>query len=109
MTYLHAFSRAWHGRHVFASSFDWFIWLFTAVVIGQSNYFGFGFTTLKWKPLYIAKVFERIINDNDLLATYQSGFRSVHITLTSLLEATDSCFVKKDNGLINSVIFTDWN
>ena len=21
-------------------------------MIGQSNYFGFGFTTLKWKPLY---------------------------------------------------------
>ena len=25
---------------------DWFIELFTTVVIGQSNYFGFGFTTL---------------------------------------------------------------
>ena len=46
MTYSHAFSRAWHGRHVFASSSDWFIGLFTTVVIGQSNYFGFGFTTL---------------------------------------------------------------
>ena len=34
-----------HGRHVFASSSDWFIGLFTTVVIGQSNYFGFGFTT----------------------------------------------------------------
>ena len=29
---------------VFASSSDWFIALFTPVVIGQSNYFGFGFT-----------------------------------------------------------------
>ena len=37
MTYSHAFSRAWHGRHVFASSSDWFIGLFTTVVIGQSN------------------------------------------------------------------------
>ena len=44
--YSHAFSRAWHGRHVFASSSDWFIGLFTTVVIGQSNYFGFSFTTL---------------------------------------------------------------
>ena len=26
--------------------------LFTSVVIGQSNYFGFGFTTLNWKSLY---------------------------------------------------------
>ena len=45
--YSHAFSRAWHGRHVFALSSDWFIGLFTTVVIDQSNYFGFGFTTLK--------------------------------------------------------------
>ena len=64
MTYSHAFSRAWHGRHVFASSSDWYIGLFTIVEIGQSNYFGFGFTTLncasdqhyqniiKRKPLY---------------------------------------------------------
>ena len=40
-------SRAWRQLHVFASSFDWFIALFISVVIGQSNYFGFGFTTLK--------------------------------------------------------------
>ena len=46
-TYSYALSRAWHGRRVFASSSDWFIGLFTTVVIGQSNYFGFGFTTLK--------------------------------------------------------------
>ena len=52
MTCVHAFSRAWHGRHAFASSSDWFIGLFTTVVIGQSNIFGFGFTTLKWNPLY---------------------------------------------------------
>ena len=25
---------------------------FTSVAIGQSNYFGFGFTTLNWKPVY---------------------------------------------------------
>ena len=31
--------------HVFASSSDWFIGLFMTVEIGQSNYFGFGFTT----------------------------------------------------------------
>ena len=32
--------------HVFASSFDWFTGLSVSFVIGQSNYFGFGFTTL---------------------------------------------------------------
>ena len=30
---------------------DWLVVLFTSVAIGQSNYFGFGFTTLNWKPL----------------------------------------------------------
>ena len=53
VTYSHAFSRAWRQLHVFASSSDWFIGLFTTVVIGQGNYFGFGFTTLSWKVLYI--------------------------------------------------------
>ena len=36
---------------VFASNSDWLVVLFTSVAIGQSNYFGFGVTTLNWKPL----------------------------------------------------------
>ena len=48
-TCLHAFSCAWLQLHVLASSSDWFIGLFTTVVIGQSNYFGYGFTTLIMK------------------------------------------------------------
>ena len=42
----HAFSRAWRRSHAFASSSDWSSVLFTLFVIGHSNYFGFGFTTL---------------------------------------------------------------
>ena len=45
--FLHDFSRAWCQLLVFASSSDWLIGLFTIAVIGQSDYFGFGFTTLK--------------------------------------------------------------
>ena len=63
----------------------------------------------------VAKVFEKIIsdqffgylNDNDLLVSCQSGFRSLHSTLTSLLEASNSWSVNIDNGLINGVIFID--
>ena len=63
----------------------------------------------------VAKVFERIIydqffkylNDNDLLVNCQSGFRSLHSTLTFLLEASNSWSVNIDNGLINGVIFID--
>ena len=48
MTWSHVFTRAWRRLHVFASNSDWFIALFTCALIGQSNYFGFGFgfTTL---------------------------------------------------------------
>ena len=63
----------------------------------------------------VAKVFEKIIydqlfkylNDNNLLVNCQSGFRSLHSTLTSLLEASNSWSVNIDNGLINGVIFID--
>ena len=44
----HAFSRAWRQLRVFSSSTNWLIVLFTSVVFGQRNYFGFGFTTLNW-------------------------------------------------------------
>ena len=63
----------------------------------------------------VAKVFEQIIydqffgylHDNDLLVSCQSGFRSLHSTLRSLLEASNSWSVNIDNGLINGVIFID--
>ena len=63
----------------------------------------------------VAKVFERIIydqflkylNDNYLLVNCQSGFRSRHSTLTSLLKASNSWSVNIDNSLINGVIFID--
>ena len=48
---LHQKSHVWTELlHVFASNSDWFIALLASVVIGQRNYFGFVFTTLK-KPL----------------------------------------------------------
>ena len=35
-----------YSSNVLTSSSDWLIALFTTVVVGQSNYFGFGTTTL---------------------------------------------------------------
>ena len=63
----------------------------------------------------VAKLFEKLVheqlynylNDNDLLANCQSGFRSLHSTLTALLEATENWPLNIDNGLINEVIFID--
>ena len=42
-----------------------------------------------------------------LLNSSQSGFRSLHSTLTALLEKNDSWCVNIDRGLLNGVIFID--
>ena len=44
-TYLHVFSRAWRRLHVSALRSDWYIGLSASIVVGQSDYFGFGFTS----------------------------------------------------------------
>ena len=40
---------------------DWFIALFAPVVIGLSNNFGFGFSTVIWKPLYVASMIQPLV------------------------------------------------
>ena len=63
----------------------------------------------------IAKVFERIVCDQlynflsneDIISTHQLGFRSLHSTLTALLEATDNWVFKIDRGNVNAVVFLD--
>ena len=63
----------------------------------------------------VSKIFEKIVfdqlnkyfNDNNLLTSCQSGFRSLHSTMTALLEATNSWSVNIDNGLVNEVVFID--
>ena len=46
------FSRASSELQVIATNCDWFIALPAPVVIGRSNCFGFGFSTVIWRPLY---------------------------------------------------------
>ena len=63
----------------------------------------------------VAKVFERVVYDqlyhylaeNCIISPYQSGFRSLHCTVTALLKATDSWAMKIDRGLVNAVVFLD--
>ena len=63
----------------------------------------------------VAKVFERIIydqlyaylNDNNLISCRQSGFRSLHSTVTALLQATDNWAHNIDTGNVNAVVFLD--
>ena len=63
----------------------------------------------------IAKVFEKIVYDQlysfltkeDVISKQQSGFRSLHSTVTALLEATDSWAFNIDRGNVNAVVFLD--
>ena len=63
----------------------------------------------------VAKVFEQIIydqlyhylNENNLLSRHQSGFRSLHSTVTALIEATDNWSLNIDRGFVNAVVFLD--
>ena len=63
----------------------------------------------------VAKVFERIVydqlynflNSEEIISKQQSGFRSLHSTVTALLEVTDSCAFNTDRGYVNAVVFLD--
>ena len=63
----------------------------------------------------VAKVFERIgydqlynfLNSEEIISKQQSGFRSLHSTVTALLEATDSWAFNIDRGYVNAVVFLD--
>ena len=53
----------------------------------------------------VAKVFD--LTENKLLCCYQSGFRTLHSTVTALIEATDSWSLNVDRGPVNAVVFLD--
>ena len=63
----------------------------------------------------VAKIFEKSIydelyqylNENGLLNSGHSDFRSLHSTLTALLKTNDKWCVNIDRGLHNGVIFID--
>ena len=63
----------------------------------------------------MAKAFEKIVynqlnnflNQNTIISTHQSGFRSQHSTETTLLDATNQLLVNMDKGLISGILFLD--
>ena len=63
----------------------------------------------------VAKIFEKIVydqlynylNENNLLTSCQSGFRSLHSTLTALIQTANNWSVNIDGGLLNGVVFID--
>ena len=66
------FSRASSKLQLIATNCDWFIAPFVPVMIGRSNCFGFGFSTVIWKPLYscvIASAFVLFCLQTHLITT----------------------------------------
>ena len=63
----------------------------------------------------VSKLFQKIIyqqlydylDKHKILNTYQSGFRSLHSTMTALLETTNNWSINIDNGLLNGVVYID--
>ena len=63
----------------------------------------------------VSKICERVIydqlysylNKHGLLTKYQSGFRSLHSTVTAMLDVTNKWYLNIDKGLTNMVVFLD--
>ena len=47
------------------------------------------------------------LSNADVISTYQFGFRSLHSTVTALLEGTDNWAFNIDRGNVNAVVFLD--
>ena len=47
------------------------------------------------------------LNSEEIISKQQSGFRSLHSTVTALLEATDCWASNIDRGYVNAVVFLD--
>ena len=67
------FSRALSKWQVIVRNSDWFIPQFVPVVIGRSNYLGFGFSTVIWKPRYWSKKRSHQCSLNEGLFKVQPG------------------------------------
>ena len=47
------------------------------------------------------------LSEDSIISKSQSGFHSIHSTVTDLLEATDSWAFDIDRGNVNAVVFLD--
>ncbi len=64
---------------------------------------------------FLARVFEKLVynqvyeylDKNKLLFSHQSGFRSLHSTVTCLLKSTDDWYVNMDQGKYTGMVFID--
>ena len=47
------------------------------------------------------------LTNEDIISDHQSSFRSLHVTVTALLQATDNWPLNIDRGNVNAVVFLD--
>ena len=62
--------------------------------------------TDQFPPLFLINYMNNL-NTNEKLTPCQSGFRSLHSTVTALLEATSDWSMNTNHGLINGAVFID--
>ena len=78
---------------VFASSSDWLFVIFPFVLIGRCDYFGFGFTTLNRKALYICIVNILIADSKRSRLLFHRRFRRDYCTLNILIKPSHFCLL----------------
>ena len=79
------------------------LWQENFIILNPSNNVLWSVTCRNVRMTIRHKFFSRAI----YLSCHQSGFRSLHSTLTALIEATDSWALDIDRGLVNAVVFLD--
>ena len=57
--------------------------------------------------LFMISYIIHYLTENKLLCCCQSGFRTLHSTITAMIEATDSWSLNVNRGFVNAVVFLD--
>ena len=87
------FSRASSKLQVIPRNCDWFIALPAHIVIGWSNCFDFGFSTVIWKPLYLSDTLPSLLwevhspltpNEKEQKQTQQNSENKAQFTFNSI-------------------------
>ena len=105
------FSCALSKLLLIARNSDWFIALFAPVVIGRSNYYGFGLSTVIWKPLYLKPTYPHFALNlmQGLFSLCRWGLASGMISTRALLKRgqkkkTQEIFQKGVSNLQNILV-----
>ena len=61
-----------------------------------------------FEKIVYEQLYNFLSNEDIMISTHQSGFRSLHSTVTVLLEATDNWAFNIDRGNVNAVVFHDF-